>query len=477
MTALHELSVAELGAAIRCGEATCIEVASAALDRISALDPRVNAFTLVTAERAMADAERADTELRLGHDRGPLHGIPYGLKDIIATAGIRTSCNSALMLDNVPDADAEVAARLRVAGGVLLGKLNTAEFALGGGEDLPYGSARNPWDTEHFAGTSSSGSAVAVASGMTRITIGSDTGGSIRSPACHCGVVGLKPTYGLVSRRGVFPLSFALDHVGPLGRSVGDAAAGLGVVAGYDSADPSSVDLPAVDYAAGLGAALERGLGGLRVGYARSMFSEVSGLSPEVLASVDAAAETLRGLGASVELVEVGDFDLFKACGRLIMLAEAFAVHQADLRSRPRDFGRYTYQRITAGATISAADLTEAMRVRRELTVGLNEGPLRRHDVLLTTTGLTPAARLDEFPRDWPPPGLTVAVQTAPFNVTGNPVLAVPCGFSGSGLPMGIQLVGRPFAEQLLLRVGAAFEAATGLLGRRPVLDEPHVSS
>jgi aspartyl-tRNA(Asn)/glutamyl-tRNA(Gln) amidotransferase subunit A len=461
---IHELSISELGASLRAGELTSTRLTEHTLGRIDAIDREIHSFILVTADRALADADRADAELAAGVDRGPLHGIPYALKDIYATEGIATTCNSRLLLDHVPTSDSEVQARLAAGGGVLVGKLNTGEFALGTSTDLPFPLARNPWNTECFTGTSSTGSGAAVGAGLVRLALGSDTGGSIRSPACHCGAVGLKPTYGLVSRRGVYPLSYSMDHCGPIAGNIRDTALAMNVVAGHDPRDPSSTDLPVPDYTADLGL----GVDGLRIGYARELFTAVDGVSPEVVAAVDAAAERLANLGAIVDEVRVPDFELFKACGRLIMLAEGFAVHEETLRTRPLDYGRYTYQRIAAGGALTAADLVQAQRLRRELTVELNTGALATHEVLLTTTGFTPAARLDEFPRDWPPPSMAVAVLTAPFNVTGNPAMSVPCGFSGSGLPMGIQLVGRPFDERTVLRVGAAFEAASGLSDLRP---------
>ncbi|MGW7534875.1 amidase [Amycolatopsis sp. NPDC054798] len=464
---VHELSISELGTALRAGELTSTELTEHTLARIDVIDREVHAFIRVTPERALADAARADAELAAGVDRGPLHGIPYALKDIYATEGIPTTCNSRLLLDNVPAEDSTVQARLAAGGGVLAGKLNTGEFALGTSSDLPFPAARNPWNTEHFTGTSSTGSGAAVGAGLLRLALGSDTGGSIRSPACHCGAVGLKPTYGLVSRRGVYPLSYSLDHCGPIAGNVRDTALAMNVIAGHDPLDPSSADRPVPDYTADLG----RGVEGLRVGYAREMFTTVKGVSAEVVAAVDAAASTLAGLGAIVDEVRLPDFELLKACGRLIMLAEGFAVHEETLRTRPHDYGRYTYQRIAGAAGLSAADYVQAQRLRRELTVELNTGPLAAHDILLTTTGFAPAARLDEFPRDWPPPSLAVGVLTAPFNVTGNPAMSVPCGFSASGLPLGLQLIGRPFDERTVLRAGAAFEAAAGISDRRPEFD------
>jgi aspartyl-tRNA(Asn)/glutamyl-tRNA(Gln) amidotransferase subunit A len=466
---LHELTIAKAGAMLREGTLTSRALTEHALARIEAVNPLLHAFVLVTAERALSDAERADRELAAGLSRGPLHGIPYALKDIYATAGIATTCNSRLRLDHVPERDSEVEARLCAGGAVLVGKLNTAEFALGAGADLPFPPARNPWNPEHFTGVSSTGSGAAVGAGLVRVAMGSDTGGSIRSPACHCGVVGLKPTFGLVSRRGVFPLSYSLDHCGPLARSVEDAALAMSVVAGCDPLEPGSADVPVPDFTSALGLGVE----GLRIGYARGLFAGVDGVSPEVVAAMDGAAETLAGLGAEVEEVRLPDFELFKACGRVIMTAEGYAVHEADLAARPLDYGRYTYQRLVAGAALSAADLVQAHRLRSELTRVLNRGALARCDALVTATGLTPAYRLDAFPRDWPPPSLAVAVQTVPFNVTGNPALAVPVGLSASGLPMGMQVVGRPFDEPTVLRVGAAFEATAGMADRWPELLAP----
>jgi aspartyl-tRNA(Asn)/glutamyl-tRNA(Gln) amidotransferase subunit A len=464
---LHELTIAEAGAALRNGDIDAKGLAEHGLARIARLDAKLHAFVRVTRERALADAERADDELQSGKDRGPLHGIPYALKDIFATKGIPTTCNSKLLLDAVPTEDAAVEEKLQAAGAVLLGKLTTHEFALGGpGFDLPFPPARNPWAPEHFTGGSSSGSGAAVAAGFVRVALGSDTGGSIRSPACHCGVVGLKPTYGLVSRRGAFPLSYSLDHCGPITWSVEDAALVMGVIAGHDPLDPSSVDVPRIDFTAKLG----QGVEGLRIGYARQLFANVPGVSGEVVAAMDGAVARLKELGAIIEETELPDFELFKACGRIIMTAEAYAIHEDDLRNRPEQFGRYTYQRIVPAAALSAADLLQALRLRRELTVAVNDGVLARYDALVTTTGIAPASAMADFPHDWPPPAVAVAVQTVPFNVTGNPAMNVPIGFSTKGLPFGMQIVGRPFDEPTVLRIGAALESAVAVTQIRPEL-------
>ncbi len=464
---LYEHSIAELGALIRAGELTSVELTEDALERIAAIDGQLHAFVLVTGKRAREDARRADRELAIGTDRGAMHGIPYALKDNYATAGIRTSCNSKLMVEHVPSADAAVETRLKAAGGVLLGKLAMHELGLGGPSfELPFAPARNPWDLDRFTGASSTGAGAAVAAGLVRAALGSDTSGSIRGPACHCGTVGLKPTYGLVSRGGVFPLSYSLDHCGPLTWTVEDAAIVLQAIAGHDPLDPSSADVALPNFASRIG----HDLRGLRIGYSRHLFADVEGTSPEVLSSIDAAAQTLAELGAIVEEVTLPDFALFDACGRVIMTAEAFAIHEQDLKTRPLAFGRYTYQRIVPGAALSAADLTQAFRLRRELATIVNSEILTRYDALVTATGLDRAPRFDDFPLDWPPSRSATAMQTIPFNVTGNPALALPAGFFVDGLPLGMQIVGRAFDEPTILQIGAAYEAAARLTAKRPAV-------
>lgn len=454
--ALHELSIAEAGRRLRAGALSPVALTQHCLARIAALDPRLHAFVLVTKERALADADRADRELKAGVDRGPMHGIPYALKDIYATAGIRTTCHSKLLLDNVPAEDCVVEAKLKSGGAILLGKLATHEFAIGGPSfDLPFPPARNPWNHDHFTGGSSSGSGAAVAAGLVRTAMGSDTGGSIRGPAYYCGTVGLKPTYGLVSRRGVFPLSYTLDHCGPLTCSVEDAALTMQVIAGYDALDPASADLTVPDFTSGIG----RDLAGLKLAYPRSFFATQEDITAEVIASLDASAQQFAKLGAKVEEVELPDFELFNACGRVILIAEAYAIHEKNLLTRPLDYARYTYQRMMVGATVSAADLTQAFRLRRELSSIINQRILGTYDAIITANGLAPAPRFDEFPADVPP---KMTLQTMPFNVTGNPTLALPTKLSKSGLPLGLQIVGRAFDEPTVLRIGAAFEAASG---------------
>jgi aspartyl-tRNA(Asn)/glutamyl-tRNA(Gln) amidotransferase subunit A len=456
MKPLHELSIAEAGELLRAGRITSTALTEHVLGRIGLLDPLIDAYLLVTRERALADAAQADRDLAAGIDKGPLHGIPYGMKDIYDTAGIRTTCHSKLLIDRVPDTDSVVETKLKAGGAVLTGKLATHEFAIGGPSfDLPFPPARNPWNREHVPGGSSSGSGAAVAAGIVRMAMGSDTGGSIRGPACYCAVVGVKPTYGLVSRRGVFPLSYTLDHCGPLARTVEDAALTMQVVAGHDPLDPASANVAVPDFTAGLG----RDLGGLRLAYPRSFFAEPKDVSPEVVAAMDAAVQVLGRLGAVVEEAKFPPFDLFNACGRTILTAEAYTIHAHDLKTRPLDFGRYTYQRIMPGATLTAADLVQAFRARRELTDFVNLQVLRRCDAIITANALAPAVRFDELPVDAIFPS---TIHTIPFNVTGNPALALPIGFAQNGMPLGMQVVGRPFDEPTIFRIGSAYEAAAG---------------
>lgn len=460
---LFELSIAEAGRKLRDGTVTSTALTEDALARIKAIDPKLNSFITVTTDRARDDAAAADAAFAKGIDKGPMQGVPYALKDIYDTAGIRSTCHSKLRIDHVPAADSVVEQKFKAQGAVLLGKLATHEFALGGPSfDLPFPPARNPWNPDHIPGGSSSGSAAAVAAGLVRMAMGSDTGGSIRGPAAYCGTVGLKPTYGLVSRRGVFPLSTTLDHCGPLSWTVEDAAITLQTIAGYDARDPASVDIAIPNYLDGL----DRGVAGLRIGLPRHFFAKAEEVSPEVIAAIDRAAATLTKLGAVVEEITLPDYDLFNACGRLIMYAEAYAIHEQDFQTRPLDFGLLTYLRMTLGAFVTATDLHQAMRLRRQLTHAVNL-KLKTYDALITASALVPAPAFADIPRDAPP---SMPVQTMPFNITGNPAMSIPSGFSASGLPLSMQIVGRAFDEATVLRIGAAFEAATGLSARRPAL-------
>jgi aspartyl-tRNA(Asn)/glutamyl-tRNA(Gln) amidotransferase subunit A len=451
----QDLSIAEMGRLLRSHTVTAESLARDALARVAARDPALHAFVLVTEDRALADAQRADDEMKSGRDRGPFHGIPYALKDIYDTAGIRTTCHSKLRLDNVPKEDSVAAARLREAGGVLLGKLATHEFAIGGPSfDLPFPPSRNPWNVDHVTGGSSSGSATAIASRMVRMAMGSDTGGSIRGPAAWCGTVGIKPTYGRVSRRGVFPLSWTLDHIGPLSRSVEDSAITLQVLAGHDAQDPASADVPVPDFRADL----EKGVAGLRIGIPRAFFAAAPATTRDVVAGLDRTAAQLRTAGAIVEDIQLPDYALFSAVGRVIMMAEAFAIHESDMQNRLLDYGEITAGRFILGAAITAADLLHAQRARRELTDAVN-GALRRYDALLTIAALNTAPRFDQ-----PTDAMSSAspMQTIPFNVTGHPSISVPIGLASDGLPIGVQISGRAFDEAMMFRIGRAVEKFSG---------------
>jgi aspartyl-tRNA(Asn)/glutamyl-tRNA(Gln) amidotransferase subunit A len=462
--ALHDYSIAEAGKMLRSGAVTSMALTEHALDLIKTIDPLINAFITLTRDSALADAAAADAAFAKGIDKGPMQGIPHALKDIYGTAGIRTTCHSKLLLDNVPKEDSVVAAKFKAQGAVMLGKLATHEFAVGGPSfDLPFPPARNPWNPAHNPGGSSSGSGAAVAAGLVRMAMGSDTGGSIRGPAGYCGTIGLKPTYGLVSRRGVFPLSYTLDHCGPLSWTVEDSAIAMEVIAGFDPLDPASADVPVPDFRGKLG----KGVHGMRLGLPRHWFVKAEGASPEAIRSIDDAAQTLAKLGATIEEIELPDYELYNACGRVILLSEAYAIHEKDFQTRPLDYGLYTYLRLNMGAFVSAADLTQAMRLRRELALAVN-AKLKHCDALITASTLTPAAAFADIDPKRPP---NPPIQTMPFDVTGNPAMSIPTGFSANGLPLSMQIVGRAFDEPTVLGIGAAFEAATNLHVRRPTFD------
>jgi aspartyl-tRNA(Asn)/glutamyl-tRNA(Gln) amidotransferase subunit A len=461
--ALHDYSIAEAGALLRSGAITSTALTQHALGRIETIDPLISSFVLLTPERALADAAAADADFAKGLDKGPMQGIPHALKDIYGTEGIRTTCHSKVLLDNVPKEDSVVAAKFKAQGAVLLGKLATHEFAVGGPSfDLPFPPARNPWNPGHIPGGSSSGSGAAVAAGLMRMAMGSDTGGSIRGPAGYCGTIGLKPTYGRVSRRGVFPLSYTLDHCGPLSWTVEDSAIAMEVIAGFDPQDPGSADVPVPDFRGKLAA----GVQGLRLGLPRHWFAKAEGVSAETITAIDDAAQTLARLGATVDEIELPDHELFNACGRVILFSEAFAIHEKDFQTRPLDYGRYTHLRLLMGAFVTAADLTQAMRLRRELSLAVN-AKLKTYDALITASTLAPAAPFADIDPDNSP---NLPVQLMTFDVTGNPAMSIPTGFSRSGLPLSMQIVGRAFDEPTVLGIGAAYEAATNLHVRRPAL-------
>ncbi len=466
MSDLAYLTIAEASALIRDRKLSPVEWTQALIARIEQYDGQLNAFLRFTPEIALADARRAEAEIVAGQWRGPLHGVPYGLKDIIDYAGLPTTAHSAILKDNIAGEDAFVTRKLRAAGAVFMGKLSTHEFAIGGPcFDLPWPPARNPWNRDHFCGGSSSGSGVATAAGFLPFAIGSDTGGSIRNPSTMCGVTGIKPTYGLVSRRGVFPLAYSLDHVGPLTRTVQDNATVLNVLAGHDGHDPGSVARPGVDYT-GL---INSGLKGVRIGWLRHFYHDDIKADAQMGAAVDAAVMKMQELGAQVSEVQTIPLSKFQACNRVIMGSESYAIHQNWLRERPQDYGEITRQRFLYGAMYSASDYINALRLRAKYTAEFH-ALFNDFDVIVTASAHDPACRIDdheacEF--------IYSRQARAPFNVTGSPAIAVPAGFSSEGLPLGIQIVGAPYNEATVYRVGAAYEAATAWTKQHPVLPRP----
>jgi aspartyl-tRNA(Asn)/glutamyl-tRNA(Gln) amidotransferase subunit A len=461
------LSIARAARALRDREFSPLELTDAYLRRIEQLNPTVNAYVTITAQRAREDARRATEEFAAGRVRGPLHGIPIAHKDLYETAGIRTTGGSKIHANHIPKADCTVARKLREAGSILLGKLNTHEYAYGVTTNNPhYGATRNPWDLDRIPAGSSGGSGAAIAAGLATATTGSDTGGSIRMPASVCGVVGLKPTYGRVSKAGVLPLSYRYDHTGPLTRTVEDAALVLNVIAGYDLADPASVRVPVDDVTAFLGA----GVRGLRIGVPRGYFFDH--LEDDIAAAMDLAIDVLVQLGADVREVDIpGVADGLGGTFGFV-LAEAQDIHAASLRHRPEDFGSDVREMLSSYWP-GTAELMAGQRAVDALTAAMRT-MLETVDVLVTPTTPITAPRIGQETVRYG--GIEESVLgamircTAPFNATHLPALSLPCGFNRAGLPIGMQIAGRPFDEATVLRVGHAYEQATDWHLRTPRL-------
>lgn len=442
-----EASIREISESIRGRRLSPVELTKRCLERIEKLNPVLNAFITVTAESAMAAARAAESEIQQGNWRGPLHGIPIALKDLIDTAGVATTAGSALFQHRVPSADAEVVRRLKQAGAILLGKQNLHEFAYGGSSMISYfGEVRNPWNPAHIAGGSSGGSASAVAAGMCFAAIGTDTAGSVREPAALCGIVGLKPAYGRVSARGVIPLSASLDHVGPLTRSVADAAIVLQAIAEPDT-DQIVPDFPA---------ALAKPLGQMKIGVPRKFFYE--DLDPEVAAATEEANSVLQRLGGAV-----CEPYLPVPTDRTLQSAESYAVHAENVARHPELYQPETLRRIRSGEKITP---DEVLRCRRELaeTRASIQSVFRELDVLVTPTTPIPApivAELKQNPDLLRPREILLLRNTRPVNVWGLPAISVPCGFTSTGLPIGLQIIAPPWGEARVLQVAYAFEQAT----------------
>jgi aspartyl-tRNA(Asn)/glutamyl-tRNA(Gln) amidotransferase subunit A len=456
-------TIASLAELIRTREVSPVEVTEAFLRRIEAFDSQLDAFITVTADLARRQAKAAEAEIVSGRYRGALHGIPFGLKDIYDTQGILTSAHSKICIDNVPREDATTTRKLYEAGAVLLGKLATHEFAHGGPSlDLPWPPARNPWHLEHVTGGSSSGPGAAVAAGLVAGALGTDTGGSIRTPACFCGIAGLKPTYGLVSRAGVIPNSFTLDHCGPMAGTVEDCAILLEAIAGHDARDPASADRSVPDYRA----ALTGDVRGLRIGVLRHFWEEDLKVNDELVNATEAAIAVFQDLGARIEVAHIRPLQDYYDVKTVISLSELFSVHHEALRTRPGDFGEDFLGRGGLPACLfQAADYVHAQRERRKMLEEMR--PLYDEFDILLSVGNGPAPRFDKHKTlsFWTQP-----TTFSPFSVTGAPALIVCCGFGASGLPLGLQLAGRPFDEETVLRAGHAYEQATRWRERRPAL-------
>jgi aspartyl-tRNA(Asn)/glutamyl-tRNA(Gln) amidotransferase subunit A len=454
------LTIAEASRLIRERKLSPVELTQECLARIARLDGQLHSFILLLADEGMAQAKQAEAEIAAGRWRGPLHGIPFALKDIIACKGHPNTGHSALLKGQISPDDAFVTARLREAGVIFLGKLSTWEFAIGGpSHDLPWPAARNPWNTAHDPAGSSSGSAVAVAAGLCLGALGTDTGGSVRSPASLCGIAGHKPTYGLVSRRGVLPLSFSLDHVGPMCWTSEDCALVLKVIAGHDPRDIASATTPLKDPLAGLGS----GLKGVRVGVIRNFHEKDFLATPEVAAALDASVDVLKGLGADVRDAKLSPLQAFQSAGLLISRSDAFAIHGKTMRESPHLYGAIGRRRIVAGAFASASDYVNAQRQRLRLTAEV-AAVMRDVDILVCPTSREAAPKLGDYAHH-------VGGNThycRPFNLTGQPALSVCNGFSADGLPLSLQIAGRHFEDDLVLRVGDAYEKATAFRGTRP---------
>jgi aspartyl-tRNA(Asn)/glutamyl-tRNA(Gln) amidotransferase subunit A len=459
---LHSLALYEVSDLIRKGELSPLDLVNVCLDRIAKLNPRLNAFITVTGEQAQKQASLLEAEVKEGSWRGPLHGIPIGLKDLYETGGVRTTCGTTFFAKYIPREDGHVVQKLKEGGAVFVGKQNMHEIALGITNENPhYGPVRNPWDVERISGGSSGGSAAALLAGMCFGSYGSDTGGSIRIPASLCGCVGIKPTYGRVSLRGVFPLSWSLDHPGPLSRRVRDAALLLQAVAGYDPFDPASASRPEEDYLS----KIESGMRGIKAAVAVDEYFREA--DDSVLALFDEAVSAFRELGAIVEEVSFPDARQAALANGMIVVTEGAAFHRQRLEENPDGFGEDVRTRLQTGAAVVGTDFAAARREQAVLRRKF-ERFFEEYDVLLTSA----------TPQTAPPIGKQNPAErarqltrfTAPFNLTGLPAISLPCGFTEEGLPVGLQIVSGPWREGMLFRAAQAYEQAAGWYKKSPVL-------
>ena len=488
VTDLCFLTLHELADRIRARDVSALDATQAVLERIQRLNPRLNAYITVMEDEALAAARAADEEIAAGSYRGPLHGVPVAVKDLCATKGVRTTAGAKIMSDWVPDEDATVIRRLRDAGAVIVGKTNLHEFAFGAtGINPHFGPAHNPWNEAYITGGSSSGSGAAVAAGLCYAALGSDTGGSIRIPAALCGIVGIKATHGRVSLKDVVPLSWSLDHVGPLTRNVRDCALVLEAISGYDPDDPESADEPVPAWASalqktqatpGAGEGFVPRLGprgvtrpqsdalkGLRIGVPAGVFAETEA---DVETAVRKAIDALRRLGADVRDVDLPALSEYWGPAGAVLLAEAAAYHKEDIERRAEDLGEDVLQRLEAGLRISAVDYINAAQARDEIRRTCDEALFSDVDLLAMPTTVRSSVPIDAVDKDDPTLGLTRL--TGQFDVTGQPAISVPCGLTANGLPVGLQLVGRRFDEATVFRAAYAFETEGGVpIGRPPI--------
>ena len=456
-------SALDLAAAIREQRLSAANNMENLLARIETLDPTLNTVVTLNAEAALTEAHKADKAVSDGDTLGPIHGVPFGLKDIIDAAGLPTTAHSKIFAENIPTEDSTVTAKLKQSGALLVGKLATHEFAFGGPSfDLPWPPARNPWDTRMYTGGSSSGSGAAIAAGFMPLALGTDTGGSVRNPASLCGIVGMKATYGRVSRRGVVPLAFSLDHVGPMTRTVSDNAALLQVISGYAPRDRASAQVPVPDYLSAVERGRTQGIKGMRIGVIRHFFEKDMVADSKVVNAINASLHVLADLGANITDVETQSLQTFSNVNRIILLSEAYAVHQHWLQSRPQDYAAMTREKLLPGAFIRAGDYVQALRNRPLFTTAIDM-LLDDADVLITASSMDPPFPIDDpeavahcYPRSARPP----------FNLTGHPALSLPIGFTEPDedipvLPLGLQMIGHHFDEASVYRVASAYEHAT----------------
>ena len=465
------LSATELAELIRTRGVSPVEVTEAYLSRIEQVDPSLNAYITVTADRARAEARQAEAEIAAGHYRGPLHGVPVAVKDQFCTEGVLTTGGSSILGEYVPDYDATVMARLKEAGAALLGKLNMSEFAMGDAFHHPYGRPRNPWDLSRNPGTSSSGSGAATAAFLCATSLGEDTAGSIRGPAAFCGLVGIRPTWGLVSRYGMLASTWSMDAAGPISRTVRDCAISLQAIAGYDPNDPYTRDAPVPNYLDGL----EAGIQGLRVGVLNDRVN-ADGVEPDIRDAVTAAVAQLGELGAEAEEVSIPMMAESAAISTTLIYVDATAVHRQGLEDHPEKYDHNNRVRLLTGALIPAQAHQKASRLRHIIRQHILDA-LERVDILILPTSsvqATPFPTEAGMAKNGKEEFLNMLggrrTYTTPSNLAGVPGLSINCGFTSDGLPVGLQMVGRPYDEPTLFRAAYAYEQATDWHTRRPPL-------